>query len=257
MHPTIDGRTAPPTADPSAGGSIDGSDGGVDRASGIDRPPLRQKARAIRGAPAIDETPAADEAPPPEPVRNKPPTHLSEGQILDATATCLRLNGYDKTTVRCITTALDCGLGSIYRYFSGKRVLLAATVERRFGSVVDRAETGDSVEAVAHEYARVAAEELEQYRLMFWLASVGHHEAMPALPKVVRRLIAAWAGPLGGTRRAEDYWAHLHARVILGRSSSGPIQPVEASPAPKGVLRREGASQAAATAHTAEHLTLL
>ncbi len=220
-------------------------------AAGVHRPPLGKAVRRFTPPPPgpTDEPAAAVT------VRNKPPTHLSAGQILDATAVCLRTRGYDDTTVRCITRELDCAVGSIYRYFKGKRALLLATVERRFEEVLERAEARDDVAAVAGEYSRLASGELEQYRLMFWLASVGHDQAGTALPTTVRRLIAAWSAQLGDATAAEARWAAVHTAVILGKAGDG--WAVATARGAEGPGARGPRARAGLAAPEAEELTLL
>jgi AcrR family transcriptional regulator len=143
---------------------------------------------------------------------------LSRAQILDATAACLRDHGYDGTTIRRIASLLDCAVGSIYRYFLDKRELLAAVTQRRFEPVCEAIEAGVSPERAAALYARIAAEQPQQYRLMIWLASVGVMAAAAPLPEVVQRIIGGCAEQLGSTEAAEDLWSRLHASVMLGRA---------------------------------------
>ena len=229
----------------------------VGPAAGLHRPPLGKAVRRFTPPPPDPLNESAAEVT----VRNKPPTHLSAGQILDATAVCLRTRGYDDTTVRCITRELDCAVGSIYRYFKGKRALLLATVERRFEATVERAEARDDVAAVAGEYSRLASGELEQYRLMFWLASVGHDEAGTALPTTVRRLIAAWSAQLGDAAAAEARWAAVHTAVILGKAGDGWAVATARGPAGAEGAEAEGTgglgARAGLAASEAEELTLL
>ncbi|MEM8739818.1 MAG: TetR/AcrR family transcriptional regulator [Planctomycetota bacterium] len=147
----------------------------------------------------------------------KPPTQLSREQILDATELCLRDLGYDGTTIRRIAKQLDCAVGSIYRYFSDKRDLLAVVVQRRFEPVLDRIDANAPTDAVSNLYAQIAADQPELYRLMFWLASVGQTTHTNTLPAVVRRIIDAWAQRFGDRRVAESYWSHVHGAIMQGR----------------------------------------
>ncbi len=164
------------------------------------------------------------------------PTHLSRGQILDATDACLQELGYDGTTIRRIAKQLDCAVGSIYRYFADKRALLAEVVQRPYEPVLERIEQGAPIDAVAHLYGLVAAEQPEQYRLMFWLASIGHKTHANTLPGVVQRLIDGWAQQIGDRRVAEAYWAQIHGAIMHGRRADD-------LPAPATRLSEQAASQ--------------
>ncbi len=140
--------------------------------------------------------------------------NLSRTQILHATAICLAECGYDGTTIRRIARELGCAVGSIYRYFDDKRSLLDAVTQARFEPVAQVAEV--SAERSASLYAHVAADEPQQYRLMFWLASVGDHHEVPGVPAVIQRIIEAWALQMGDRRKAERFWSQLHGRIMLG-----------------------------------------
>lgn len=148
--------------------------------------------------------------------RKKPATCLDESQVLDATSRVLRERGYDGTTIRAIAKQLGCAVGSIYRYFPDKRALLDGVCQRRFESVAEQAELRSGVMTSVQKYARVAAEQPELYRLMFWLASVGKQQMGEALPAVTRRIIAGWAESLGDQTRAKALWAQLHGCIMLG-----------------------------------------
>lgn len=148
--------------------------------------------------------------------RKKPATCLDESQVLDATSRVLRDRGYDGTTIRAIAKQLGCAVGSIYRYFPDKRALLDGVCQRRFESVAEQAELRSGVLTSVQKYARVAAEQPELYRLMFWLASVGKQQMGEALPAVTRRIIAGWAESLGDQTRAKALWAQLHGCIMLG-----------------------------------------
>lgn len=154
---------------------------------------------------------AGDETP-----QVKTPTCLDRTQILDATARVLREKGYDGTTIRTIAKQLDCAVGSIYRYFKDKRQLLDAVCQRRFDAVAEHAELRSPMTKTALMYARVAAEQPEQYRLMFWLASIGKQQQSEALPAIVRRVIAGWTDTLGDQAAARKTWAALHGAINLG-----------------------------------------
>lgn len=153
----------------------------------------------------------SDEAP-----QAKTPTCLDRTQILDATARVLREKGYDGTTIRTIAKQLDCAVGSIYRYFKDKRQLLDAVCQRRFDAVAEHAELRSPLSKTALMYARVAAEQPEQYRLMFWLASIGKQQQSEALPAIVRRILAGWTESLGDQAAARKTWAALHGAINLG-----------------------------------------
>ena len=155
---------------------------------------------------------------------------LSRAQILHATAICLAEEGYDGTTIRRIAKQLNCAVGSIYRYFKDKRSLLDAVTQARFDPVAKVAEV--SAERSAALYAHAAADEPQQYRLMFWLASVGKMngeaghpgavpEAVPGVPVIVSQIIDSWAKHMGDRRKAERFWSHLHGRIMLGEVGPG------------------------------------
>ena len=157
---------------------------------------------------------------------------LDRTQILDATLGCLHELGYDRTTIRAIATRLGCAVGSIYRYFKDKRALLDAVCQRRFDAVAELAQLGTEPARVCNEYAAVALEQAELYRLMFWLSSVGRAAADEAadageqrgeggeggeggaLPGVVRRVVDGLTRTLG-EEAAEDGWSRLHGAVML------------------------------------------
>lgn len=170
----------------------------------------------------------------PSPIKS--PTCLDRGQILDATARVLREKGYDGTTIRTIAKQLDCAVGSIYRYFKDKRQLLDAVCQRRFDAVAEHAELGSPMSKTVLMYARVAAEQPEQYRLMFWLASIGKQQQSEALPTIVRRILAGWTESLGDQAKARRTWATLHGSIGLGLSPEQtltlldlPVEAVDAS----------------------------
>ena len=148
----------------------------------------------------------------------KTPTCLDRNQILDATARVLREKGYDGTTIRTIAKQLDCAVGSIYRYFKDKRELLDAVCQRRFDAVAEHAELGSPMSKTVLMYARIAAEQPEQYRLMFWLASIGKQQQSEALPAIVRRVLAGWTESLQDQAKARQTWATLHGSIGLGLS---------------------------------------
>jgi len=182
---------------------------------------------------ALDETVAP---------KQRKNTQLSREQILEATAQCLRESQYDGTTIRRIAGRLDCAVGSIYRYFDDKRALLTAVTEARFEPIAQMAaaeaevlDASQAVRAISAEstqaYVQVATAEPEQYRLMFWLASVGKSAGQAAMPAVVERIIEAWANQRGDRRRAEHHWAKLHGQVMLGSLEPSTIA-TSARPAP-------------------------
>lgn len=140
---------------------------------------------------------------------------LSREQILDATLECLLADGYDGTTIRRIARELNCAVGSIYRYFKDKRQLLDAVTQRRFVAVAEWIEGGATMREGFAGYARVAGEQPELYRLMFWLQSVGAEH--PQMPVIIERIIEGWSTQIGDRRTAERLWAHLHGGIMLGR----------------------------------------
>ncbi len=180
------------------------------------QPELRGKAE--RG---ISPTTTESSAPAPTPTVKTPAVHLSRAQILHATAICLAEVGYDGTTIRRIAKQLNCAVGSIYRYFEDKRSLLDAVTQARFEPVAQVAEV--SAERSAALYAHAAADEPQQYRLMFWLASVGRPDGVPGVPAVIQQIIEVWARQMGDRRKAERFWAQLHGRIMLGEA--GATQP--------------------------------
>lgn len=157
-------------------------------------------------------------------------TPLRREQILDATDECLAETGYDGTTIRRIAVRMNCAVGSIYRFFDDKRQLLEAVTQRRFESVVERAEAGGPIDAVALAYARQAADDPQCYRLMFWLTAMRPDALGPAdaLPGAVRRLIAAWARQLGDEDRAQRLWSFVHGAIMLGRDPQRAVHDAEA-----------------------------
>lgn len=142
------------------------------------------------------------------------PIQLSREQILRATSGCLHELGYDATTIRQIAGRLDCAVGSIYRYFKDKRELLSAVTQQTLEPVAAMVESGQSVEATAQLYHRIAGHAPETYRLMFWLAC--ESGAATRLPPVVARILDGWASQFG-TVRALAFWSVLHGCVLMGR----------------------------------------
>ncbi len=156
---------------------------------------------------------------------------LSRAQILHATAICLAESGYDGTTIRRIAKQLNCAVGSIYRYFDDKRSLLDAVTQARFEPVAQVAEV--SAERSAALYAHAAADEPQQYRLMFWLASIGQPDGVPGVPTIVSRIIDSWAQQMGDRRKAERFWSQLHGRIMLGEVGPDSSNASEAADAPQ------------------------
>lgn len=143
---------------------------------------------------------------------------LSLDQILDATAECLAESGYDGTTIRRIAARLSCAVGSIYRYCSDKRALLSQVTQRRFDPVVQAVDDFVPLPHTVLRYAQVAAEDPQQYRLMFWLASLDTESHPDAIPPVVRRIIDGWTRQLGDPRAAERLWSQVHGQLMLGHA---------------------------------------
>jgi len=144
--------------------------------------------------------------------------HLDRPQILDATLSCLEQRGYEATTIREIARRLGCAVGTIYRYFSDKRELLAVATQRRFDPVADLAELGSPLAVTAREYHHAAASELEAYQLMWWLGSVTETSPQQRMPEVVQRIVEAWTRQLGDGAAATRLWSMLHGSAVLGTS---------------------------------------
>jgi len=154
---------------------------------------------------------------------------LGRDRILEMTSVCFREQGYEATTIRRIAGLLGCAVGSIYRYFTDKRELLAAMSEQMLQDVVTRLETGASIEQSLRTYARQARTAPRMYRLMFWLASVQSpdRQITPTpqnqandlgavkLPQVVMLIILGWGRRLGDERLAGRCWAMLHGSLLL------------------------------------------
>ncbi len=178
----------------------------------------RQSDAASAAMPAEAATPApeTDGAP-------RRPTPLDREQILNATADCLAEAGYDGTTIRAIARRLRCAVGSIYRYFEDKRSLLSAVTQRRFEPVETALEAGLPLDQVVKMYVRIAGEEPEQYRLMYWLASVGRprQAGIEAMPAVIRRILDRWARRAGDRAAAMRHWAQVHGGLMLGELTEG------------------------------------
>ncbi|MCG8511412.1 MAG: TetR/AcrR family transcriptional regulator, partial [Rhodospirillales bacterium] len=168
------------------------------------------------------------------------PTQLSREQILDATEHCLNATGYDKTTIRAIAKQLDCAVGSIYRYFTGKRNLLDAVTQRRFEPVTEAVAAGAPMQRTLRAYAQTATEQPEQYRLMFWLASVGQRDGGAAVPAVTRQIIEGWSRQLGDPQLAQRMWAQLHGHLMLGVHIDQTLRALEQLNAGKLAASSEG-----------------
>ncbi len=147
---------------------------------------------------------------------------LSRQQILDATARCLREDGYDACTIRRIAGRLDCAVGSIYRYYRDKRDLLFTVTQAALEPAAALVEAGGSVEVSARLYHDLVAADPSLYRLMFWLAAVGDGpialSGADALPRVIRRIITGWSHRLGDGDLATRCWLIVHGCVTLGIS---------------------------------------
>ncbi|MEQ9454228.1 MAG: TetR/AcrR family transcriptional regulator [Phycisphaeraceae bacterium] len=142
---------------------------------------------------------------------------LSRDQILEATQVCLNDLGYDGTTIRKIASQLGCAVGSIYRYFKDKRDLLAEVTQRRFDPVLELIEDGAPAARSLERYIEVASAEPEQYRLMFWLASLSDKEATRALPGMIEKLLAAWSMQTGASAEKLDAaWCVVHGGLMIG-----------------------------------------
>ena len=155
---------------------------------------------------------------------------LSRQQILDATARCLREDGYDACTIRRIASRLDCAVGSIYRYYRHKRDLLFTVAQAALEPAAALVEAGGSVEVSARLYHDLVSAEPGLYRLMFWLAAVGDGPAgvasAQAMPRVVRRVINGWSQRLGDGELATRCWLIVHGCVTLGTSAEAALAAV-------------------------------
>jgi AcrR family transcriptional regulator len=168
--------------------------------------------------------PLADLAPDPAhaPSADPAPATLSRQQILQATCVCLREHGYDATTIRRIAGAIGCAIGSIYRYYRDKRELLYEVTQQVIEPVAKALEQGGDFASSVRQYTEIASREDEAYRLLFWLAchvdDQGPTDAVSpaALPKVVRRVIDAWARLLGDADLARRHWAMMHGCLMAG-----------------------------------------
>jgi AcrR family transcriptional regulator len=150
------------------------------------------------------------------------PVTLSRQQILQATCVCLREHGYDATTIRRIAGAIGCAIGSIYRYYRDKRELLYEVTQQVIEPVAKALEQGGDFATSVRQYTEIASREDEAYRLLFWLAchvddqGPADAAAPAALPKVVRRVIDAWARLLGDAELARRHWAMMHGCLMAG-----------------------------------------
>lgn len=153
---------------------------------------------------------------------------LSRQQIMEATAHCVREEGYDATTIRRIASRLDCAVGSIYRYFDDKRDLLDAVAQAAMEPAAELIEAGDSVEESARLYHDLASRDPALYRLMFWISAIGtqtsdNTNSTDIVPNVITRLIAGWGKRLGDEPLARRCWMMLHGCVTLGLNSAEAI----------------------------------
>jgi len=199
-------------------------------------------------APVVVGAAAPREAPPP--ADHKPPINgfLCRQHILDATTACFDDLGYDGTTIRAIAKRLGCAVGSIYRYFADKRALLLACAERALAPVAEALAAEDATfEKSLRLYLRIADEQRELYRLLFWLAD--------SRPAPVDHLIAAWGGALGGRAAAERAWATCHGLLMLDLSPATIAHHLTA--ALDGAAREAKATPLAEPGDGADDLTLL
>ena len=149
----------------------------------------------------------------------RPAAALDRDSVLRATAAVLDDRGFEKTTIRTISTHLGCAVGSIYRHFTDKNQLLDEVVQGHFKQIAAAAEAGHRPAATTRAFLAAAANRPEQYRLMFWLSELGRGKGEPsAVPSVIRRLVAAWAQPeqLGAVSAARSHWGRLHGELMLG-----------------------------------------
>lgn len=169
--------------------------------------------------------------------------HLSREQILDATEQCLLEEGYDGSTIRRIAKQLGCAVGSIYRYFQDKRELLDAVVQRRFEPVATHAEVDTAMDRTVEMYVQIARKRPDLYRLMMWLVSVDHHNGSAALPKVIDRIVQAWADQMHDRTRAEKIWIQLHGGIMLGQSVDMILDQLQLRPIHQGVAANTSGSE--------------
>jgi AcrR family transcriptional regulator len=156
-------------------------------------------------------------------------TQLSREQIMDATARCLRAEGYDATTIRRIAAMLGCAVGSIYRYFQDKRDLLDAVAQASLEPAAALVEAGGSVEDSAMHYHELAGRDPALHRLMYWITAVGPTGAtgdgaalaprQALVPRVVNRIVQGWSRRLGDEALARQCWMTLHGCIALGASA--------------------------------------
>lgn len=185
-------------------------------------------------APGNFPTPGSNPGVPTQTQRAPAAAQLSREQILEVTLGCLREQGYDDTTIRRIAGRLRCAVGSIYRYFVDKRELLLATTQQILEPVLQGLEQGGSFEQSVQRYARIARDDVEPYRLMFWLASVPQSDkaiGSPAsaesptsmlphlLPPIVLDIVDQWAERLGDRDRALRTWGVLHGLLVADLST--------------------------------------
>lgn len=159
--------------------------------------------------------------------------HLDRRQILEATAACLKENGYDGTTIRRIAGKLGCAVGSIYRYFTDKRQMLAALTQQPFEELAQQAEMGLPVRRALEGYYAAAKADTTSYQLMFWLATVGEPAGAaagprrPALPAAILRLLDQWARQMGDLAGAQRVWSTLHGGILMGQSLAAVLDSVD------------------------------
>ena len=124
--------------------------------------------------------------------------------------------GYDATTIRRIAAELDCAVGSIYRFFSGKRQLLYAVTQRDLEVVADQAQSGVAIEQCERHYREQVARAPQSYRLMFWLACADS-AAEPLIPHVIDRIVDGWTRSTGDPESARARWSALHGSLMFDR----------------------------------------
>ncbi len=178
------------------------------------------------------------------PSPEKSPTHLSREQILTVTAGCLHELGYEATTIRQIAGRLQCAVGSIYRYFTDKRELMLEVAQRMFEPVLIMLDADGSFEDSAMLYHVQATQDLEAYRLMFWLTCVGNNasndgQAMPAdtyegvtpppLPRDIYTIIDRWADRIGSPDAALRAWAVMHGAINAGLGAATTLAAMQAA----------------------------
>ncbi len=216
--PLSPGRPVTPVRSGFAGPIVGKSAGATPSASVMPERPQPVRPAVLTTSPPMPQAPRPAHRPdaPADAKPGRPATTLDRDQILAATAECLDDLGLEKTTIRTIAKRLNCAVGSIYRYYTDKHELLEAVCEQRFVAVADAIGQGQHPDQTLRLYHAAASARPEQYRLMFWLASVGRGPEQAAkLPDVIASIVAGWARQLDDPNAARCRWALLHGQLML------------------------------------------